>query len=703
MIKYLCIHGHFYQPPRIDPWLEDVPPEGSAAPEHDWNARISRECYTPLAYARRLDHDGNIRELINCYAWISFNLGPTLLGWMERHVPQTYARILAADKESLARLGHGNALAQVYHHSIMPLATDMDRELEIAWAIQDFQARFGRMPEGMWLAETAVDIPTLTALSNAGIRFTILAPRQAKAVRLAGTDEKYDVAANTLDTTRPYVVKLPAGQTITVFFYHGPTSQAVAFERLLENGENFWSRLNGSFSSGLQNIATDGESYGHHFMFGEMALAYVIEQARAKRDGLCLTNYAAYLAAHPAVDEVEIHENSSWSCEHGVERWKTHCGCTDGGHPDWIQDWRRPLRRSLNYVKYYVDEHFFKAAPKVFTGPKTALTHYGRVLAGAQSLPAFLDEHAVPDLTPEQRQHACQLVLMQRFALASFASCAWFFDDIARLEPLNGLTFARRAMDLMRTSGGPDIEEGFLRILEEAHSNMHEHWDGAYLWHNLVTPRRPNLAELCAYIAEAEGEFSWPGLKLSTQMQNGQRVAHALWERTSHEELSPVPDKPVLLSARHRAEQGFQRSRAMEENMLATACQHGAELLPLIQDFTEGQTQPHAFAHTAILGLAWNWLTEAHDLPENLRNFCQAWLQRNPDMRGVVERHAAHMAAERAEQLAAHEIRLCELVRRAHALGLHVSWWAVQNALIALNQPGAHPLLRQLVGVAQMA
>lgn len=703
MIKHLCIHGHFYQPPRIDPWLEDVPPEGSAAPEHDWNARINRECYTPLAYARRLDNNGNISELINCYAWMSFNFGPTLLGWMERHAPQTYARIVRADKESVARLGHGNALAQVYHHAIMPLATDMDRELEITWAMQDFAARFGRQPEGMWLAETAVDIPTLTALSNAGIRFTILAPRQAKSVRLADTGAKQDVAANTLDTTRPYVVKLPTGRDITVFFYHGPTSQAVAFERLLENGEQFWSRLNGSFSSGLQNIATDGESYGHHFMFGEMALAYVIEQARASRDGLCLTNYAAYLAAHPAVDEVEIHENSSWSCEHGLERWKTHCGCTDGGHPDWIQDWRRPLRRSLNYLKYYVDEHFFKTGPLVLHAPKKALLDYGLVLAGAQSLPAFLKEHALSDLSQDKRLKASQLLLMQRFALASFASCAWFFDDIARLEPLNGLTSARRAMDLMLASGGPDIEEGFVHILEEAHSNMHEQWDGAYLWHQVVTPRRPCLAELCTYIPETEGEVAWPGLKLTTRSADGQRMAHALWTRTEYEETRPVPEQPVVSSAWHRAEQGFKRSRTVEKDMLETACHHAAELLPLIQNFTEGQTQPHAFAHTIILGLAWNWLTKTQALPEELRQFCQAWLQRNPDMRALVERHTEQLATKASADLVQNDAFLCELVRRTRILGLHVSWWAVQNALLVTHQPFAHPLLRELVGVAQGA
>ncbi|PKN31444.1 MAG: glycoside hydrolase, partial [Deltaproteobacteria bacterium HGW-Deltaproteobacteria-20] len=343
-------------------------------------------------------------------------------------------------------------------------------------------------------------------------------PRQAQAIR--GTDgELHPVTEDSLDTTRPYLVRLPQGKSISVFFYEGAVSRAVAFERLLGSGENFWVRLSGSFSRGLGNIATDGESYGHHFMFGEMALAYVVQQAREGRDGVELTNYGAYLAAHPATEEVQIHENSSWSCVHGVERWKTHCGCSDGGHPDWVQDWRRPLRRCLNYMKYYVDEHFSKRGGTFFRDSDQALQEYGLVLAGSESLESYLERHSLPGLEPTQRTDACRLLLMQRLALAAFSSCAWFFDDIARIEPLNGLTSARRALDLLAATGGPDVEAGFVRVLAEAQSNMRDDWDGAVIWEQLVTSRRPSPKELAAYprrfpMSKDRPEMAWPGVRL---------------------------------------------------------------------------------------------------------------------------------------------------------------------------------------------
>ena len=705
MSKSLCIHGHFYQPPRFDPWIEDVLPEGSAAPEHDWNARITRECYAPLAWARRLDGAGRIQELVNCYAWMSFNFGPTLLRWMELHAPQTYAHILDGDRQSLERMGHGNALAQVYHHVIMPLATDLDKDLEVAWAVQDFRTRFGRDPEGMWLAETAVDIPTLEALARAGIRFTILAPRQAEAVREAG-GEFSAVTEASLDTTRPYAVSLPEGKSMTVFFYDGGVSQAVAFERLLANGETFWTRLTASFTGGLRNIATDGESYGHHFMFGEMALAYVIQQAREGRDQVALTNYGAYLAAHPATAEVRIRENTSWSCVHGVERWKTHCGCSDGGHPDWMQDWRRPLRRSLNYLKYYVDEHFSKRGATLFHDSGTALSEYGLVLAGAETLEDFLGRHCLDGLDAPGRSDACRLLLMQRQSLAAFASCAWFFDEITRIEPLNGLTAARRALDLLRDTGGPDMEAGFVRVLAEAQSNIREDWDGAVIWKDMVTSRRPSLEELAEFprrFSDGDGrrEVSWPGLRIRIEDGPEHELAHFFWTRTLEEETAAL-GKPVSFAphSRHKAGIAFRLSRDLEQVLLRESGLKARDCSALLDSFAEGQDRPQEALAMLVPGLVWNWLFEAQGLPDDVLGFLTGWLSANPGTRQVLERCVEERGTELARDLGSNSHGLVDLITRSRRLGLSIYWWEVQNLVMAEPKRCVHGELCQLLNLS---
>ncbi|MBU1247700.1 MAG: DUF3536 domain-containing protein, partial [Proteobacteria bacterium] len=385
--NYLCIHGHFYQPPREDPWMDLVQPEGTAAPSANWNERIVKESYAPLAWARRLDGEGRITELINCYEWMSFNVGPTLLSWMEQYAPEVYARLLEADRMSVLRFGHGNAMAQVYHHQIMPLASALDKEVEVAWSVTDFKARFGRNPEGMWLAETAVDYETLEVLADYDIRFTILAPNQAKALKDGNGWQ--DAVEHAVDISCPWKVKLPSGRTIAVFFYNGPLSRAVAFENLLKDGEVFWRRVTGAHQGGLTSIGTDGETYGHHYPFGEMALAYVLEMARIGRDDFRLTNYASYLAAHPPTGEVKLHENSSWSCLHGVERWRSNCGCCDGGHAGWHQRWREPLRTGLNVLKESIDEHYFNVGKTLFKDPHNALVSFGMFLCGSIDIKAF--------------------------------------------------------------------------------------------------------------------------------------------------------------------------------------------------------------------------------------------------------------------------------------------------------------------------
>ena len=318
MPNFICIHGHFYQPPREDPWMNQIFPEGSAAPFKHWNERICRESYAPLAWARRLDSQGRIIELVNCYEWMSFNFGPTLMAWLERSAADTYERIVEADKKSVERFGHGNAMAQIYHHVIMPLAKDRDKRVEVAWAVADFRARYGREPEGIWLSETAVDSATLEILAEFGFKFTILAPRQASAIAPVGSDDWREVQEHEVDVRRPYLVELESGKTISVFFYNGPISQAVAFEGLLSDGEKYWNKIRDNLGHGLLSVGTDGETYGHHFAFGEMALAYVLDQARSGRDDVELTNYATYLAANPPYEKVRIHEKSSWSCYHGL-------------------------------------------------------------------------------------------------------------------------------------------------------------------------------------------------------------------------------------------------------------------------------------------------------------------------------------------------------------------------------------------------
>jgi hypothetical protein len=521
--KHLCIHGHFYQPPREDPWLGFVPPEGSAGPEHDWNERICRESYAPLARARVLGDAGRIREIVNCYEYMSFNFGPTLMHWLERGDSATYERIIQGDRDSARRLGHGNAMAQIQHHTIMPLASERDKKIETAWAVADFQARFGRDPEGVWLSEAAADLPTLDVLAEAGLRFTVLAPGQAAAVTdLSGRWR--DADENGLDISAPYEVELPSGRSIAVFFYNGGISRAVAFERLLQSGEALLSRLAEASHAGLLSLATDGETYGHHFPFGEMALAYVLTRIRDDGDpdagGLRLTNFAAFLAENPAGRKARIKEPSSWSCVHGVERWRSDCGCSTGGRPGWSQAWRAPLRAALADCRDNVDKHFFAVGADLFHEPGAALEGYGSVVADPGSMDEFAAIHFTPDA---DRPTAWKLLVMQRNSLASMASCSWFFDDLDRLEPINGMRYALRAMDIMRETGGEDLVPGFIRAMEAARSNREAGRTGRDLFEAHVLPARETPASI---VAQAVA-YRTGGLKTGTSMKASWPYVHA--------------------------------------------------------------------------------------------------------------------------------------------------------------------------------
>ena len=357
MDHFVCVHGHFYQPPRENAWLEAVEVQDSAYPYHDWNQRVSAECYAPNASSRLLNTDGKVRDINNNYGHISFDVGPTLLSWLATEVPEAYAGVLAGDALTRERFGHGSAMAQAYNHLILPLANRRDKRTQVLWGLEDFRHRFGRDPEGMWLPETAVDLESLDLMAEAGMRFAILSPHQANRIRPldAGDDAWQDVSGSKVDPTRAYLCLLADGRSINLFFYDGPVSQAIAFENLLANGQRLAERLLGTLSGDrdrpqLVNIATDGESYGHHFKGGDMALAYALEVIE-KGDGAKVTNYAAFLDANPPKHQVEILENSSWSCIHGIERWRSDCGCNTGAHPGWNQAWRAPLREAMDWLR----------------------------------------------------------------------------------------------------------------------------------------------------------------------------------------------------------------------------------------------------------------------------------------------------------------------------------------------------------------
>lgn len=507
MPRYLCIHGHFYQPPRENPWLESVEVQESAYPFHDWNERITSECYAANASSRILDDDGWIVGIVNNYRRISFNFGATLLAWLERERPRVYEAIIAADVASREQFsGHGSALAQAYNHSILPLCNERDKITQVRWGIADFEARFGRRPEGMWLPETAVDTATLEVLAAEGITFTLLAPHQASAVRPAGDKAWHDVSGSRIDPRRPYRCRLPSGRSIALFFYDGPVSQAVAFEHLLSNGDKFKARLTGAFDNRdeaqLAHIATDGESYGHHHRHGNMALAFALQRVEQDPD-VALTNYGEFLERHPPTWEVEIAQNTSWSCAHGIERWRSDCGCCTGGHPDWTQQWRAPLRNALNYLRDRLDEIFQTHGAALFHDPWRARDSYIDVILdrSLHRIEAFMDEHARGPLDGEGRTRALRLLEMQRQSQLMYTSCGWFFDELSGIETIQIIRYTGRAIQLAEELSGEDLEPEFTARLAQARSNLPEHGDGAALFARLVTPKRIDLRALVAHYA----------------------------------------------------------------------------------------------------------------------------------------------------------------------------------------------------------
>jgi alpha-amylase/alpha-mannosidase (GH57 family) len=508
MEKYICIHGHFYQPPRENPWLEDLELQDSAYPYHDWNERIAAECYAPNTVSRILDGEGRIIRLPNNYAKISFNFGPTLLNWLSAKAPEIYAAILAADHQSQQQFsGHGSALAQAYNHMIMPLANRRDKYTQVLWGIRDFEHRFGRLPEGMWLPETAVDLETLDIMAELGIRFTILAPHQAHKVRRIGQGHWRDVSGGRIDPTTAYLLKLPSGRTINLFFYDGPISRAVAFEELLARGENLASRLVNGFSNErpwpqVVHIATDGETYGHHRLHGDMALAYALDYLE-NRNLARLTNYGEFLKKHPPVFEVKIFENSSWSCAHGVERWCKDCGFNSGMHSEWSQAWRTPLREALDWLRDNLAPQYEEMASRFLKDPWAARDDYISVILkrDRQEMAHFLERHASRGLDHGEMSTVLKLLEMQRHAMLMYTSCGWFFDELSGLETVQVLQYAGRVVQLARDILEDDHEAHFLERLQHAKSNIPEHGDGRRIFEKFVKPAMVDLLTVGAHYA----------------------------------------------------------------------------------------------------------------------------------------------------------------------------------------------------------
>jgi len=534
--RYLCVHGHFYQPPRENPWLETVEVQESAAPYHDWNERITSECYAPNGASRIQNLEGQITRILNNYARMSFNFGPTLLSWLQDFAPRTYRMIQEADHASAERYsGHGSAIAQVYNHIIMPLASDRDARTQIRWGAADFEHRFGRKPEGMWLAETAVDRRTLNLLAEEGITFTILAPHQCARVRklndnaLKGAafspsdrsqDKKAASAAEAtdapwtdtpnaaVDPRHPYKVNLDNGRSINIFFYDGPTSRAIAFEGLLNSGENFGRRLTAPFiettDPQLSHVATDGESYGHHHKHGEMALSYAMHWIEEQKLAT-LTNYGEFLAKFPPQWEAEVVDDSSWSCAHGVERWRSDCGC-NGGKAGWNQQWRAPLRAALDLLRDRTAPLAEAIAAPLLKDLWAARDAYIEVILDRTqaNVDNFFAKHAKRELTAEERVTILELLELERHTQLMYTSCGWFFDEISGIETVQIIAYAGRVIQLAQNLFGQaaaSLEDDFLALLKEAKSNVPDIGDGAEVYRRYVIGKRLDLDHVGAHYA----------------------------------------------------------------------------------------------------------------------------------------------------------------------------------------------------------
>lgn len=491
MTRSVVVHGHFYQPPRENPWTGVVDREPSAAPFHDWNQRIESECYAPMASARVLGPDGSIANRDNLYAAVSFNVGPTLFEWLEKSAPATYAAIIEGDRLSVARLGHGNAIAMPYHHTILPLASRRDKVTEVRWGIADFRRRFAREPEGMWLPETAVDEETLEVLAEEGIRFTVLAPHQVESRSPSGL---------------PLRFRAGRGRELALCIYDAVLSGEIAFGRLLTDGALLASRLAPAVSKSsvaggsgakappkaveLTAAATDGETFGHHHHFGEMALARAFRIV-GEREDVRIENFASFLARNPPREDAVLVSPTSWSCTHGVERWRSDCGCRMAPGKSNTQAWRGPLRDALEWLSGELHKIFEREGRDLFSeDPWKVRDRYGEVMGSSEEAErAFAARSIKPPADGTRTERAAELLEIERGALRMFTSCAWFFDDLARIETIQVLRYAAFAIEL--SDDAARLEAGLLARIGDARSNDPAEGTGRDIWLTKVKPHHP--------------------------------------------------------------------------------------------------------------------------------------------------------------------------------------------------------------------
>lgn len=500
----LVVHGHFYQPPRENPWSDALETEPSATPFHDWNARINAECYRANAYARIHDRAGRIASIENNYARMSYNFGPTLARWIERHDGRTHARLVAADAEQELRLGAGGAMAQAYAHPILPLANPLDRRTQILWGLADFRRRFGRPAQGFWMPETAASSGTLAALIELGVTFTIIAPEQVTAVRAPGA-EWTPVNRDSVDTGRAYKWMHPdgSGRFLSVAVFDGPLSRAVAFGETTHDAAAFVAAIQAaarrsSVASPLVLCASDGELFGHHKKFADLNLAFTTF-VEGPRHGVNPTNLAAFLAAHPATWELTLNEGpdgkgSAWSCAHGVGRWWTDCGCSMmPPEQGWNQRWRTPLRAALDTLQAAAATFYEDAGSALLLDPWGARDAYGEVVDEAiparDALLATFGTDALAAGGDEARGQVRLLLEMQRATLLMYASCGFYFDDIAGLEATLIIRLCAHAADLMKQAGGEPPLVEMLDLLATAKGNQAAEQTGADVFRQVIQDR----------------------------------------------------------------------------------------------------------------------------------------------------------------------------------------------------------------------
>jgi alpha-amylase/alpha-mannosidase (GH57 family) len=618
--KYFCIHGHFYQPPRENPWTETVERQPSARPEHDWNRRIARECYIPNSQARLMDAHSLISELVNNYEYLSFDFGPTLLTWFEKAYPHDYRLLLDADRKSAQRLpGHGNAMAQAYNHMILPLAKPRDLRTQILWGLADFRHRFGREPEAMWIPETACNDAVLAALAEHGLKYAVLAPTQARRVRRIGAPDWSDVSTSGLDPRRAYRWTAPGSEgkkSLALFFYDGGLSHAVAFEKVMVDAKGWAERILGAFDPAaseaqLVNICTDGESYGHHEKFGEMGLAHLLAQELPKR-GIAVVNYAAFLSENPPAWEAEIKPGgdglgTSWSCSHGVSRWSDACGCGAEGKS---LAWRRPMREALDWLRDHLALTFEREGGRFLREPWAARDAYISVILdrSPDSVSKFMAEHLKAEDSPENRVKALRLLEMQRHAMLMYTSCGWFFSDISGIEAVQNLQYSARAAELAHLVAGVELERGLAARLKAAPSNYAEHRDGEGVYRKLALAGRMDEDRAAAHEAIAslfcEGKEQWPmgqaaaefsglvrhqtdGIRLAAgQVAVRDGVTGARWQRTFLAAAMPDYTVTALVSAADLGPGGLE---ALGERVRSARGGQGFDLMAVAGPLAKGR------------------------------------------------------------------------------------------------------------------